>query len=70
MKMLECRYCGNLMEDDDFALISYKGKTYGVCPECLGNLIKESAVRELSDSEVREIQEDIKADDAYEQRAV
>lgn len=66
MEMYECSYCGNIMKDDDFALITWKGKTYGVCPECLESLIRESAVRQLSDHELRMIQEDLRADEMYE----
>lgn len=66
--MFECTYCGNLMEDSDFALITYKGKTYGICPDCLKSLIADSAVRQLSDREEEEIRREWDMEAVYDRQ--
>ena len=65
--MYECRFCQNLMEDGDFALITYKGHTYGVCPDCLNSLISKDSVREIPEDEERSIREEWSQDARYEE---
>ena len=65
--LYECRYCGKVMADEDFALIRYKGKDYGVCPDCLDELIKESAVSEIDEHEYISRLRESEREEAYKE---
>lgn len=70
IELFECTICGELLKDEEFETIEWRGKEYGVCPECLKKLVSDEAVRQLSDMEIHEMEEEERADEIYDERRI
>ena len=64
MALYRCKTCDAVMGDKEFAEISFNGRKYSVCPECLAELLNTD-YETISDEEEAEYRAEWAADDEY-----
>ena len=67
MALYRCRTCDAVMGDKEFAEISFNGRKYSVCPECLAELLNTD-YETISDEEEAEMRKEELADMEFHRR--
>ena len=67
MALYRCRTCDAVIGEKDFSEISFDGRKYSVCPECLAELLNAD-YETISPEEEAEYRREWAGDDEYQRR--